>query len=201
MVIDPNAVLALQIGGGLTSMVGSFYAAKSQQYALESQASSLQYQADINDINAQLAEKEAQSALLAGQRREQAVLLKGRNIQAAQKVATAANGIDVNSQTAVATRASTAFMTQADAFTISQNALKEAQAARMRKVGLENDSLLKRAGASGMLLQESGISPFGAAATSLMSSASQVAGSWYMMNKYGALGQPAPVEERVWKDR
>lgn len=191
MVINPNQILALQAGGVVSSAFGAYYASKAQQYAIESQASSLQYQADIAQINAELAEKEAQSALLAGQRREQAILMKGRNLQAAQKVATAANGIDVNSTSAVVARASTAFMAKADAFTISQNALKEAQSARMRGVGLENDALLKRAGASGLDLMSDGINPLGAGISSMMSSASQVANSWYMMNKYGVGSQPA----------
>lgn len=190
MNLDPKAILTFQIGGALTSAVGSYYAAQAQEYALQSQASTLQYQADIDKINAELTENQAQGTLRASQRREQSVLLKGAQVQSAQKTATAANGVDINSGSAVVNRATTAFMAKADAYTISENALREANALRMRKVGLQNDALLKRTGASALLSQADAIDPFANAFGSLMSSAGQVASSWYMMNKYGVAGSP-----------
>jgi hypothetical protein len=137
----------------------------------------LNFQADIAAINARSDELSAQQALITGQRQEQSVRLKGANLKAAQKTSSAANGIDVSaSETTNRILASTQFMVESDALTISSNATQAAESFRMKGVNDMNDAAIKRSTAQG-------IDPNMAMYSSLIGSAGTVAGAWYMQNK------------------
>ena len=69
---------------------------------------------------------------------------------------------------------------QATPNTLTANAVRSAWGYRTQAVNFENEALTKRATAGA-------ISPFGSAAGSLLGSAATVAGSWYSLNKVGAL--------------
>lgn len=159
-------------------IVSSYYSAKSQK-------SSLRYQAEIAEINAGLAELSAQNELLAGQREEQKLRMRTGSIKAGQRVAMAANGIDIaNSPTAQNILNSTDILGEIDAQTIQANALRSAWGYRTQATNLTNEATMARSTASG-------ISPGMAAASSLLTGAGQVAGSWYLLNKAGAFA-PRP---------
>lgn len=150
--------------------------------AAQGQRSALNYKAEIAEINAKMDEQQIQSVLLTAQRQESRVLLKGAQVKSGQKVAMAANGIDVReSDSATRTLASTEFMRQSDALTIDQNAVQQAESLRMKKVNDENDARMARATADS-------INPNTAFASTLLQGAGSVASNWYMMNKMGAFG-------------
>lgn len=168
------ASLALQASGALMGVISSYYGAKSQK-------STLRYQAEIAEINAGLAELSAQNEILAGQREEQKARLRTGGIKAGQRVAMAANGIDMaNSPTAQNILNSTDILGEIDAQTIQANALRSAWGYRTQATNLENEAAMGRATASG-------ISPGTAALSSMLTGAGQVASSWYSLNKAGAL--------------
>lgn len=164
--------LALMAAGAASNVVGSYYSAKGQQ-------SALRFQADIADTNARIAELGAQSELVRGQREEQGTRLKTAHLKSAQRVALAANGIDLGEGSATDILTSTDVMGEIDANTIAANAVRQAWGYRTQGMNFQNEALMKRATASG-------ISPGTSAATTLLSSAGQVAGAWYSLDKLGA---------------
>lgn len=165
------ASVTLSVAGMASSAIGSYYSAKSQKASLE-------HQAQMAEINARLAEKAAQHSLIQGERGQEQVRLRGARVKSAQKVAMAANGIDLGSDTAVNNLTETDVMTEMDANTVEANALQSAWGHRMQATNMQGESSIKRATADG-------ISPGWAAAGSLLSSSGSVASSWYSMKKQG----------------
>jgi len=167
------SALALQGAGAAASTVGSYFAAQSQKSALNAQA-------DVADINARMAESTAQSALYQGQQQEISSRLKTGQLKSSQRVSMAANGIDLGSGTATNILTTTDTMGEIDANTIAANAVRSAFGYRTQATNFQNDALTKRATGSA-------ISPISSAVGTLLTGAGQVAGSWYAMNKAGAL--------------
>ncbi|GAB3190775.1 virion core protein, T7 gp14 family [Hydrogenophaga aquatica] len=168
-----TASLIGQIGGGVTSAVGSYFSAATQRATLRGQAA-------VADTNAHIAELGAQSALLQGQQQAGALTLRAGQLKSSQRAAMAANGIDLGEGSAVELQASTDIMKEIDKNTIEANAVRSAWGYRTQAMNFQNEALTKRATAGA-------ISPFGAATSSLLGSAGTVASSWYSLNKAGAL--------------
>lgn len=168
-----TAGLAAQIGGAASSSIGAFYSAAGAKDTLKAQAA-------VSDINARMSEVSAQSELRRGQSQSGALTLKAGQMKAAQRARLSANGIALDEGSAVDIQASTDIMKEIDANTITSNAIQSAWGYRVQGTNYTNDAATRRAGASG-------ISPFSAASTSLVSSAGTVASSWYSLNKEGAL--------------
>ena len=166
------AAMILQAVGGVADAHGAYYGAKSQKLALG-------FQADMDDINASLSETAAQRAVMAGQREEQSSRLNTANIKSKQRVAMAAGGIDLGEGSALNVLTGTDLMGEVDAKTIAQNAVTTAWGYRTQAVNDKISGMMKRSAAKG-------INPAMSAATSLLGSATKVAGSWYGMNKVGA---------------
>jgi hypothetical protein len=160
------------VAGAGMSMVGAYGAARSAQVEARTQAF-------IDELNAQQAEKGAQSSLQAGERQQQAILLHGAQVKSAQTASMAANGVDLSSPSAVNVLSSTDLMKQVDANTANANAVRSAWGYRVQETNYLNDARMKRATADA-------ISPLFAAGTSLLGSATKVAGSWYAMKMAGA---------------
>ena len=164
-----QASMFANIGGALSSSIGSYYSAKSQQ-------SSLRFAADMADINARLSERSAQTVLDRGQKQVGQLTLKAGQLKSSQRAALAANGVDLGEGSAAEVQASTDILKEIDKNTIETNATYDAWGYRLQGTNYQNDAILKRAGADT-------ISPFGAAATSLLGSAGSVASSWYNYSK------------------
>lgn len=169
-----NAGLGMQGAGAVFGALGAFFAASSNQ-------SMLRGQAEIAEINARTEEGNAQARLFAGQREEQRSLLATAGLKSKQKVAFAANGIDLGEGSAVRTLTDTDVMGAIDANQIKANAVREAWGYRVRATNFQNEALMKRASASA-------INPLLSATTSLLGSAGQVASSYYQLNKTGVFG-------------
>lgn len=192
---DPATTRAL--GGFSIAMmgIGAVGGALSARQSAISMQNTMNFQAQMSDINAGLGKINAQQyeyaatdTLLAGQRQEQMVRLRGAQTKASQKVAMAANGIDLGaSATADRLLASTQFVTDTDALTINAAAHQRADSLRMQResalmgvTNQQNDAALRRASADG-------ISSGSAFTSSLISGAGQVASSWYGMKRVGVL--------------
>jgi hypothetical protein len=170
------AVGAGQGFGAAQSAVGSYYQASSQKAALGLQAT-------LADINASTAENAAEAALFSGQRQEQASRLQTANLKAKQVTSMAANGVDLGQGSAARVLTTTDVMGEIDANTINANAVRAAWGQRTQATNYANQALMSRSAAKA-------ISPVGALATSLLGSATKVAGSWYTMGKQGAFTSP-----------
>ena len=161
--------LFLNIGGALSGAIGSFYSAKVAKINLEGQAF-------LADTNARIAELGAQSVLNQGQQEIGRLTMQAGKVKSAQRVALAANGVDLGEGNAAELQASTDIMKEIDRNTVEANAVRSAWGYRTQAVNSQNDAMVKRSTADT-------ISPFGTAATSLLGSAGNVATSWYQLNK------------------
>lgn len=157
--------LASTVASAGSGIVGSYYSARGQR-------DNLNYQADIADTNARIAELGAQSALMAGQRQIAAQTIRAGQLKGAQRVALAANGVDLGVGSAAELQASTEVLKEIDKNTLEANAVRNAWGYRTQGVNAQNEARMARAGASS-------INPAMSAGTTLLSSAGSVAESWY----------------------
>jgi ribosomal protein L27 len=159
-----SASAIMQTGGMVTSALGSYNSAAISKINLDTQA-------NLADINARIAERGAQSALLRGQKQVGALTLKAGQLKSRQRVSLAANGVDLGVGNAAELQASTDIMAEIDKNTIEANSVMEAWGYRTNAVNYQNDALMKRASASAL-------SPGMSAASSLLGSAGSVASAW-----------------------
>lgn len=170
----PMASLGMQAAGAAMGTVGSYYSAKTQQQNLKTQAA-------IADTNAQIAELGAQSALAQGAKEEQRSRLQTTALKKSQRVALAANGVDLGVGSAAELLTSTDLMGDIDANTIKANAMRSAWGYRTQATNYQNQAAMNRATAGA-------ISPVGGAVGTLLGSAGSVAQNWYQFNQAGAQG-------------
>lgn len=161
--------------GGIQSGFGAYFSAKSTK-------SNLEFQADMAKINARMSENQAQSILDQGNKAIASQTLKAGKVMSSQKASQGARGIAMGEGSAAEEIATTDLMKEIDKYTINANAVRAAEAARMQSVNYSNESLLKGATAEG-------ISPFSAASTSLINSATSVASSWYSNRQQSLIAQ------------
>lgn len=157
--------------GGIMSAIGAFGAAQGMKSRLEAEAA-------IAQINQASAENAARTALMVGQREEQRARLATSQIKGRQQTALAANGVDLGEGSAARVLASTDVLGEIDANTLAANAVRAAWGYRTQAVNYGNEARLRSASAGA-------INPLMSAAGSLLTSAGQVAGQWYSMNRGG----------------
>ena len=174
-----TAGIILSAAGAITSTIGAFYAADLAKTQAESQALTYEYQKNIAFINVRVAEMNAQQALLAGERQAGAVSMQYGQMKSSARASMAARGVVLGEGSAQEIIASTDLMKEVDMLTINANAVRAAEAARMQKVSIQNESLLAGTSADISRLQGGAISPWSAAGSSLISGGSQVAAQWY----------------------
>jgi hypothetical protein len=167
------ASLISSVGGLFSSAIGGFFSAKVNKYNLQAQAITA-------DTNARIAELGAQSALMQGQQEVGKLTFKAGQLKSSQRVALAANGVDLGEGSAAEIQASTDIMKEVDANTILANSVRNAWGYRMQGTNFTNQALTARNNASA-------ISPWMDATGTLLGGAGKVASSWYQMNAIGAL--------------
>lgn len=128
---------------------------------------------------ANVADQNSRSALLAGQTAEEESRLKFGGLEAQQKVAQAANGVQVDSGSALKTRQSTEAISGMDAALLHYNATREAY-------GLSEQASLDRAAGKGAFAR--GVI---GATTSFLSGAQSLSDKWLQYKLSGAMNAPA----------
>lgn len=169
-----NLSLGLQAAGAVSGAIGSFYSAKMSKQQLA-------FEASMADINARISELGARQEFHRGQAEVGKLTLSVGQLKARQRTAMAANGIVLGEGSSAEIAASTEIMKEMDRNTIESNAVRSAWGYRTQGVNYQSEAVAKRGTASS-------ISPFGAATSSLLSSAGQVASSWYSLSKASATG-------------
>ena len=163
---------ALSIFGAVAGVLGGINTAYGAYASARSTKSALKYQAAISALNAEQAEKTAQSVLHAGEQAQSQVALRAGKVKASQKVSQAARGVQIGVGNAAEEIATTDLMKEADMLTINANATRQAWAARMQATNYSNESLMQNTSAES-------ISPGSAAFSSLLTSAAAVSPQWY----------------------
>lgn len=151
-------------GAGMSAM-GAYSQAKGQKAALKAES---QVQAN----NATLAEWQAEDAIARGETAAVQVQQQGAQMLGRQRASMAANGVDLSYGSAMQVINDTDYLTAVDASQTMANASREAWGYRMEARQMADRSRAASAGASQ-------ISPWLAAGTSLLGSATQAASRWY----------------------
>lgn len=156
---------AIGLLGSAVSAVGSHQQAQGQK-------DTMKYNAAVADANAKTADFAAQDAK---DRAEQRAIMVGRkvaDVRGRQRAAIAANGLDLSFGNAQDIQDTTNFYGLEDQRTERDNGEREAYSLKSQGTNYRNEAAMNRARADN-------ISPFGAAATSLLGSATKVASKWY----------------------
>jgi hypothetical protein len=189
-----NLGLLTSVLGGINTAIGTYYAAKSQQYQERSEASSFAFQSDIAAINASRAELTAESIQESGKSQVANYTIRAGQDKAAATATMAAHGIALGFGSAAEVSASQDIEKDLNVLAINSNATRQAWAARQRGTDYQNESLLDRTSSINARRSAGSISPGASAFTSLLSSATQIAGQWdwnQWMKKRMASGAPA----------
>lgn len=171
---DPTLLVGAQIVGGGMSAIGAYGQAASQR-------SSLNYDARIADLNAVMAERQAQIAMERGQVQVNNVRRAGAATKGTARATMAARGLDLTTGSPADVLVSNDLMTELDAQQAEVNAVREAWGYRTQAQNQRNAANVGRSNARA-------INPGMAAATSLLGSATSVGTSIYNFNKAGAWG-------------
>jgi hypothetical protein len=177
---------------------------RSIQLQGKAQKLELDLKATISGINARLAETAAQTTLLTGQRQEQGQRLKTAQLKSTQRNQMAARGIDLGSDTATNILTTTDVMGEIDANTIEANAVRAAWGYRTEGVNYQIDAAMASANGNMAVANAnanaaanmsgapstsySRVSKGAAMTSSLLGSATNIASTYYTLNKAGAFG-------------
>lgn len=152
------------------AVAGGVQTARAQSAAAEAQA-----QAD--ETNARIGRTQAEQARQIGNMEEERQMRRVRAAVATQRATQAANGLDVNSGTALDLQAETAGFGAADALNLRSNAIRQAWGFEVGAVNDINSASAARAAGSN------------AATGTLLTTAGQVAGMYGSTNGFGMAGR------------
>ncbi len=171
--------MAFMGAGAATQMVSAWSSARAQKDELE-------FNAQMAELNAQASERSAQQTLQAGNEEIAQTSLKYGALKSTQRAGLAASGVDLSVGSATEVQASTDLAKELDLNAIKVNAVRAAWGHRTQATNYRNQATMAR-GAS------SAISPGMAATTSLLGSASQIAGKYYDLDRAGAFDKSGPA--------
>lgn len=175
------------ITGAISSAIGSYYSAKTQQNQLKSQALTMDFQKSISQINARQAEFSAQTMLESGNRQVGVITMRAGNVKSGARASMAARGIQLGEGSAADVIATTDLMKEIDALNISANAVQAAESARTQAQNYQTQATMQGVSSANLLTSAGSISPGMSAGTSLLGSASTIASTYYRDAKMQAL--------------
>lgn len=187
--------LVTAVLGGVSSAIGTYYAAKTAQYQEKSQASSLAFQSDMASINASRAEMTAESIEESGKSEIASYTMQEGQQKANATASMAARGIVLGQGSAADVSASMDLEKDLNVMNINSNTTRQAWAAREQGTDYTNQALLDRTSAVNAERSAGSISPVGSTVNSLLGSATQIAGQWNMnqwLRMRMAQGAPLP---------
>jgi len=172
---------------GATSMAMSFLgmmsSANAAKAAAESNILNMQFKADMAKINSQLAELNAQGALLQTDSTIRGIKLRAGKVKSAQKVSMAANGIALDgdpTSTANNVLTSTDLMSELDTNEAYANGVRQAWGYRTQASNYASEAAVAAASANT-------INPDSVYNSSMLTGASQVGMNWYYMSRGAGL--------------
>lgn len=115
-------------------------------------ATEARYQAQVAQMNAKIAEQNAEYQIIKGSREEEAFRIKSSNLIGAQKAAASVSGIDVNQGSPLRTLMASKVLEALDAATIRNNAAREAHDFETQAVNFQAQSKLYGMQASNAML-------------------------------------------------
>lgn len=168
---EPATLAAVSIG---TSILGAGMTAYGQMEQGKAAAAQSRYQAAVQRNNQIINERQADDAVQRGRIAEQQQRLQTAQVASRQRASLAANGLDLNSGSAVDILSDTAMLGELDALTVRSNAEREAWGYRVQGSNAAASAGLLDAQASSA--KRAGMMGAGA---SLLTGAGSVANKWY----------------------
>lgn len=177
---SPTAVGEIGLGssaiGGVTGAIGGLFSGISQQRMYN-------YQAAVAQINAQIAQQNAEYSYQVGEQKSQQYGIQSAQQFGQIKAAQSSSGLDVNSGSALQTQQSQKFVSSMDLAQIRSDAAKTAYNYDVEATQYENQATLdKSAGANALT------AGFINAGSSLLGGASSVASKWLQGQQMGLWG-------------
>lgn len=163
---------------GTIGAIGSIISGVDAYNTAKASAKAAEYQEDIYRQNAQIAEQNAVTTKQSGIDDARRIKLQTLSNIATQKVAMAANGIDIDEGSALDLTDTTKYFGEMDALTTVNNA--QSRASAYESEGL---NFLSQAGLSSLLADNYRKSSFISGLGSGMTGLGQVGSSWYNWNK------------------
>lgn len=157
----------LTVAGGATKAFGEMASGDAQQ-------KQYQYRAGVAKLNKQIAEQNAEYALVAGERNQQRKGMETAFVLGKQLVAQSSSGFDVNSGSQVAVRDSTTEVGRMDQGVIREEASRKSQGYRHKAVA-EEAEIGANLAAGENAKSASRIQAF----STILGTAGSVAGKWY----------------------
>ena len=168
----------VSIFGAVGSAIGSFYAAQSQQTQLRMQAQNQRFAAEMARINQRGAEFTASQIGREGQARFGAYSMRAGQARAGAQAALAARGAVLGVGSAKEVIGSMDLMKEIDRLNINAATVREQEAARMQAFNLGTQATMAGISAKNLETTASTIYPGLASGTSLLGSATDIAGQW-----------------------
>ena len=162
------------LGGGIMQGIGGYQSAQAQ-------AASAKYNSQVAVNNATIAQQNAQLAIEQGAAAESKKRQETAGLIGAQNAQFAANGINVNSGSAVDVKSSAAITGELDALTIRSNALRQANNYTNQANAYDSSAQLL----SDQAQWAQGMGDTGVAG-SILSTAGNVGSKWLTMKQTGA---------------
>jgi len=172
---DPATMTGLSIAG---SLIGTAFSAVGQMQQGKAQAAQANYQAAVGRNNAILAQRAADDARLRGEEAARRVKTNASQLLGKQRAMLAANGVLVDSGSALDLTTDTAGISKLDELTVRSNAEREALGYQAQGMNFQAGSELQ-----GMSAQNSLAAGTSAAAGTLLTGAGSVASKWYQFDK------------------
>lgn len=170
-----------------TSVASTAVSYMGQQQQAAAQSAAANYQAQVASNNAVIARQNADAALQAGQAAEQQQRTKSAALLGSIRAAQAANGIRIDSGSALDVQADAATLGELDALTIRNNAARQAWAYQAQGDTFAAQSQLDtaQAGWAQSAGQTQGMG-------TLLGGAASVSGQWANYNRLGAFNSTTP---------
>ena len=166
------------IFGATSGAIGSFYAAQSQQNQLKMQAQNQRFAAEMATINQRGAEFTAGQIGREGQARFGAYSMRAGQARASAQAALAARGAVLGVGSAKEVIGSMDLMKEIDRLNINAATVREQEAARLQAFNIGTQATMAGISAKNLEATAGTIYPGLAAGTSLLGSATDIAGQW-----------------------
>lgn len=184
-------LLAASLVTGVAGTAMSYAASQQQAKAQESAAN---YNAQVAANNQIIAQQNAKQALQAGEAQEQQQRMKTAALIGSQRAAQAANGIQIDSGSALDVQSSAAELGELDALTIRSNASKTAYNYEAQAANYGSQAALDKAQA-GWASQAGDIAGY----STLLTGASSLSSKWLLANQGGVLGSSTTLGSNAFQ--
>lgn len=169
----------MAIAGAFTQAIGAFFSVQAIKDQSKEQAAMLEFEGWASRQNARMAEEQAHAALEAGKRDIALATMQAGQEIAATEASFGARGVTAGVGSSAEQVASQQLVRDLDVLNLGINAVRQANGARMAGVNARNRGAFADLSARNLRRTAASTNPLLAGGTTLLGSATQVAGGYY----------------------